>query len=79
VSEGGSPSAEDVQSHLDENFQGESISLTDENIATVTDTAKVSKYYKLNGLNWLDGIKDSAAKQKETEMLILGGMALRGV
>jgi EKC/KEOPS complex subunit CGI121/TPRKB len=39
----------------------------------------VSKYYKLNGLNWLDGIEDHAAKHKEMEALILGGMALRGV
>lgn len=53
--------------------------MTDQNLAHLTDMAKVSKYYKLNGLNWLDGIKDERAKHKEMEMLILGGMALRGV
>lgn len=79
VSEGNGPSADEIQSHLDADFQGERIPLTDENIAAATDAAKVSKYYKLNGLTWLDSIKDPAAKHKEMEMLIIGGMALRGV
>lgn len=53
--------------------------MTDENITAVTDMSKVSKYYKLNGLGWLDSIKDPIAKRKETEMIIIGSMALRGV
>lgn len=61
------------------NVEGEAVPVTDENIAAATDLAKVRKYYKLNGLNWLDGIKDDGEKRKETELLVLGAMALRGV
>lgn len=68
-----------IQAHLDTHFQGERLPVTDDNIAAATDMSKVSKYYKLNGLSWLDGIKDPAARRKETEMLIMGSMALRGV
>jgi EKC/KEOPS complex subunit CGI121/TPRKB len=39
----------------------------------------VRKSYKLNGLAWLDAIKDELLKRQEMERLILGGMALRGV
>lgn len=52
---------------------------TDNTIETITDVRAVRKSYKLNGLAWLDGIKDELAKRKEIERLVLGGMALRGV
>lgn len=79
VIDGDTPSHADIQAHLDANFEGERLPVTDDNIAAATDMSKVAKYYKLNGLGWLDSIKDPAAKRKETEMLIIGSMALRGV
>lgn len=51
----------------------------DDEIAKATDWAKLSKYYKLNGAPGLKAIKDEADRLKETEMLILSSMALRGV
>lgn len=51
---------------------------TDEEIATSTDWAKIKKYYKLN-VPSLTAIKDEQVKLRESEMLILGAMALRGV
>jgi hypothetical protein len=30
-------------------------------------------------MGWLDGIKDAAAKKREMDTLVMGGMALRGV
>lgn len=60
-------------------MEGEQVAVTEENIAAITDLAKISKYYKLNGLNWLDKIDNQSAKHKELEMLVLGSMALRGV
>lgn len=73
------PSSDDIVAHLEANFEGELLIATDENIAAATDLARISKYYKLNGLSWLDGIRDQPAKRKEMEMLVVGGMALRGV
>lgn len=52
---------------------------TDEEITKTTDWSKVKKYYKLNGAPSLNNIKDEQAKLKESEMLVLGAMALRGV
>lgn len=72
-------SSDDIWQHLQENVQGEPAILSDEALLHVTDLAKVRKYYKLNGLNWLDNIKDDKAKRAELESLVLGGMALRGV
>lgn len=62
-----------------QNVEGTSIAFTDAEIAKSTDWAKVAKYYKLNGVPSLKGIKDAEEKRKETEMLILSSMALRGV
>lgn len=73
----GPKSAEEVEKHLKEHFQGTPVPFTDESIATSTDWAKVRKYYKLNGLAWLDGIKDEAQHKEELESLVLGAMALR--
>ena len=65
--------------HLKDNVQGEVSALTDEALVEISDLSKIRKYYKLNGLNWLDSVKDETAKRKELESLILGGMALRGI
>jgi EKC/KEOPS complex subunit CGI121/TPRKB len=79
VSRNEEPSAESIAQHLSTNVEGEQMDPTDENISTSTDLTKISKYYKLNGLNWVNSIKDKTARNKELEMLILGSMAIRGV
>lgn len=73
------PSAESIWDHLTRNVEGEAVAVTDQNISVATDLPKVRKYYKLNGLDWLDAIKDEQTKRSEMEMLILNAMALRGV
>ncbi|KAM0427981.1 hypothetical protein ACHAQK_011861 [Fusarium lateritium] len=68
-----------VWEHLKSNVEGEAVSITDDQISTTTDVPKVRKYYKLNGLKWLDDIKDEKVKKQEMESLVIGAMALRGV
>ncbi|KAF4971230.1 hypothetical protein FZEAL_9898 [Fusarium zealandicum] len=68
-----------IWEHLKTNVEGEALSITDEQIATATDLPKVRKYYKLNGLKWLDDIKDDKVRKREMESLVIGAMALRGV
>lgn len=70
---------EEIQKHLDANVEGTPVPLTDEEIGAATDWAKVRKYYKLNGLAWLDAIKDDKEKRRQLDGLVLGAMALRGV
>ncbi|CEI68211.1 EKC/KEOPS complex subunit [Fusarium venenatum] len=72
-------SQDQIWDHLKTNVEGEAVSITDEQISTATDVPKVRKYYKLNGLKWLDDIQDEKVKQKEMESLVIGAMALRGV
>ncbi|CAN8101496.1 unnamed protein product [Discula destructiva] len=72
------PTAEDVWKHLSETVEGTAVPFTDNEIANMTDWAKVRKYYKLS-VPSLTAIKDEQLKFKESEMLILGAMALRGV
>ncbi|GAP85474.2 putative kinase binding protein cgi-121 protein [Rosellinia necatrix] len=72
-------SAQDVQGHLHAHVRGKPVPFTDEVISQLTDWARVRKYYKLNGVGWLDEIKDPAAKNREMSMLVMTGMALRGV
>ncbi|OLN86598.1 EKC/KEOPS complex subunit [Colletotrichum chlorophyti] len=69
--------AEEVEKHLTEHVQGTPVPFTDESIATCTDWPKVRKYYKLNGLAWLDAIKDETERREQLETLVLGAMALR--
>ncbi|KAI4865501.1 hypothetical protein F4820DRAFT_295859 [Hypoxylon rubiginosum] len=73
------PSA--LHDHLLANVQGTPVPFTDEALRAehFTDWPKVRKYYKLNGVGWLDGVRDESRKQKEMELLVLGGMALRGL
>ncbi|KAF5008454.1 hypothetical protein FDECE_5286 [Fusarium decemcellulare] len=68
-----------IWEHLKKNVEGEALPITDEQISTTTDVPKVRKYYKLNGLKWLDDIQDDKVKKKEMESLVIGAMALRGV
>jgi EKC/KEOPS complex subunit CGI121/TPRKB len=73
------PSHDDIAKHLSEHVEGDQLPVTDENIAPATDNSKVAKYYKLNGLNWLDAIKDQSQKRKEVETLVVGTLAVRGI
>lgn len=75
----GAPTARDVEAHLQEHVEGTNVPFSDEVLAETTDWAKVRKYYKLNGIGWIDAIKDESLKRREMEMLVLGSMALRGV
>ncbi|KAI0895420.1 hypothetical protein F4806DRAFT_81250 [Annulohypoxylon nitens] len=69
-----------IEQHLLTHVQGTPTPLTDEILqSSLTDWAKVRKYYKLNGVNWLDSVKDEAMKRGEMEVLVLEGMALRGL
>ncbi|KAH8845724.1 hypothetical protein MCOR27_006442 [Pyricularia oryzae] len=77
--ENAAPSPADVWAHLCANVQGTVLPFTDESISPLTDWAKVRKYYKLNAAPALAGLKNEDIKRKESEMLILGAMALRGV
>ncbi|KAL7783782.1 kinase binding protein CGI-121 domain-containing protein [Trichoderma afarasin] len=72
-------SAEAISKHLTDNVEGDAVPATDDTIERITDVRAVRKSYKLNGLAWLDSIKDELVKRKEIERLVLGGMALRGV
>lgn len=69
----------DIWTHLCANVQGTAVPFTDESIGPMTDWAKVRKYYKLNAAPALVALKNEDAKRKESEVLILGAMALRGV
>ncbi|KAH8882558.1 protein CGI121 [Thozetella sp. PMI_491] len=73
------PSADDVWTHLSENIKGTPVELTDAEIAKSTDLPKVRKYYKLNGLVALEGIKDEAERAREMGLIAVAGMALRGL
>ncbi|KAI0169987.1 hypothetical protein GGR52DRAFT_581181 [Hypoxylon sp. FL1284] len=70
-----------VNHHLVTNVKGTPVPFTDEALQAghLTDWAKIRKYYKLNSVGWLDGVQDEAVKRKEMEVLVLGGMALRGL
>ncbi|KAI1454680.1 hypothetical protein F4805DRAFT_469204 [Annulohypoxylon moriforme] len=69
-----------IQQHLLTHVRGTPTPLTDEILqSSLTDWGKVRKYYKLNGVNWLDSIKDEKLKRGEMEVLVLEGMALRGL
>ncbi|KAL6699222.1 kinase binding protein CGI-121 domain-containing protein [Trichoderma pleuroticola] len=72
-------SVDAISQHLTDNVEGDAVPATDDTIETITDVRAVRKSYKLNGLAWLDSIKDELVKRKEIERLVLGGMALRGV
>ncbi|OTA68411.1 CGI-121-domain-containing protein [Hypoxylon sp. EC38] len=69
-----------VEQHLLSNVQGTPTPFTDETLqSSLTDWPKVRKYYKLNNVGWLDGVKDEILKRREMEMLVVGSMALRSL
>ncbi|TRX95076.1 hypothetical protein FHL15_004161 [Xylaria flabelliformis] len=71
--------AQDIEEHLRTHVEGKPVPFTDETLSELTDWGRVRKYYKLNGMSWLDGIKDEVAKHRELDILVMGSMALRGV
>lgn len=73
------PSSDAIWQHLQANVQGEATAATDENIHAATDLVKIRKYYKLNGLKWLEAIKDDKEMRLEMEVLAIGSMAIRGL
>ncbi|KAI0599040.1 CGI121 protein [Biscogniauxia sp. FL1348] len=74
-----------VQSHLQAHVRGQPCPFTDDVLASLTDWPKVRKYYKLNGVAHLDALKgkdkdkDEGMRRRESEMLVLGSMALKGL
>ncbi|KAJ9136578.1 hypothetical protein NKR23_g9698 [Pleurostoma richardsiae] len=73
------PSPGDVWAHLQTHVEGIAAPLTDTEISAATDWARVRKYYKLNGVPAVEGLRTEEDKAREREMLILSAMALRGV
>ncbi|KAI1202903.1 kinase binding protein CGI-121-domain-containing protein [Nemania serpens] len=71
--------AQDIERHLLAHVEGTPAPFTDETLAALTDWARVRKYYKLNGVSWLDRMKDPVLKQREMNMLVTSSMALKGV
>ena len=71
------PSADQIWNHLCEQVEGTPVPLTDENIAAVTEWAKIDKAYKINNSS-LSGINLGRNKIQEKQVLALGAMALRG-
>ncbi|KAI8961264.1 CGI-121-domain-containing protein [Daldinia sp. FL1419] len=71
---------EAVRQHVLANVSGSPAPFTDDVLqAGLTDRVKVRKYYKLNGISWLDAIKDDSLQRRESELLVLGSMALRSL
>ncbi|KAI1632506.1 CGI-121-domain-containing protein [Biscogniauxia mediterranea] len=75
------PEAAAVQSHLRTHVRGRPCPFADDVLASFTDWPKVRKYYKLNGVAHLDALKDKdeRLRRRESEMLVLGSMALKGL
>lgn len=71
--------ADAISQHLKDNVEGDIVPPTDETISSISDVKAIRKNYKLNGLAWLDTIKDEVVKREEIEKLVLSGMALRGL
>lgn len=70
---------EDVEKHLQENVQGQNVPCSDEELAKLTDWPKLRKYHKLNGISYIEAMKDEEAKKKELELSVVSAMALRGL
>ncbi|KAM0486346.1 hypothetical protein ACHAPX_001052 [Trichoderma viride] len=74
-----SKSVDAIYQHLKDNVEGDIVPPTDESISSIADVKTVRKNYKLNGLAWLDAVKDEVVQREEIEKLVLSGMALRGL
>ncbi|CAG8979619.1 hypothetical protein HYALB_00012597 [Hymenoscyphus albidus] len=71
-------SRDEVLKHLTEVIEGESVDFCDEVLGGMVDEKRVRKVYKLGGGK--SGIVQSKGEgeKRELEVLVLGGMALRG-
>ncbi|KAG6008420.1 hypothetical protein E4U21_004442 [Claviceps maximensis] len=72
-------SREFVETHLTAHIRGDATDAIDANIALATDLPKIRKYYKLNGLGWLDVVKDEKRKYSALNTLVVSSIALRGL
>ncbi|KAI1864062.1 uncharacterized protein JN550_009082 [Neoarthrinium moseri] len=71
--------SEDVAKHLETHVQGDPAPFSDDELARLTDWLKLRKYHKLNGVNYVEGIKDEQTKKRELELLVVSAMSLRGL
>ncbi|KAF7903038.1 hypothetical protein EAF00_002940 [Botryotinia globosa] len=81
-------SASQISEHLSSVIEGEPVPFDDESLASMVDTARVKKLYKLNalgggakkgGANGVSGrAENEVDERKELEIMVLGAMALRG-
>ncbi|CAG8959311.1 hypothetical protein HYFRA_00013081 [Hymenoscyphus fraxineus] len=76
-------SGEEVSKHLSEVVEGELVGFSDEVLGGLVDERRVRKVYKLGGVGGGKGgvIQSGGEREREKrelEVLVLGGMALRG-
>ncbi|KAF7911433.1 uncharacterized protein EAF01_002940 [Botrytis porri] len=81
-------SASQISEHLSSVIEGEPVPFDDESLASMVDSSRVKKLYKLNaiggggkkvGTNGVSGKGESKVdERKELEIMVLGAMALRG-
>lgn len=72
---------EKVQEHLGESIKGQQLPLTDEELSTSCDTARIRKIYKVPAATKskiTNGVHPSQQEQSQLETQVLGAMALRG-
>lgn len=75
-----------MKNHLDAAFEGESVELCDQNLASITDLIRLRKAYKLSLPAGSRGNKKQSESQEiedessvgELEMALLGLIALKG-
>lgn len=75
-----------MKNHLDAAFEGESVELCDQNLASITDLIRLRKAYKLSLPARSGGNKKQSESQEiedessvgELEMALLGLIALKG-
>ncbi|KAL2022113.1 hypothetical protein VTK56DRAFT_6157 [Thermocarpiscus australiensis] len=68
-----------IWAHLAKHVNGTPTPLTDAELAQATDWPKVRKYYRLNGVPALEGLRDEDERRRQMERLVIMGMALRGL
>jgi len=69
---------EKVQEHVKSFLKMDPLPVTDESISQCAEWDKIRKYYKLNTKVAATKLGEGANRE-ETELMILGAMALRGV
>ena len=70
--------SEAVEEHLRANIEGEQVVFNEDNLARMTDVAKVRKAYKLGPRPTTAESAQSNEELRNMEVIVLGMMALRG-